>query len=102
MLVDNRTVMLLTLCLSHLARINTERDLEVGQTRVLRQMVLLVDGVEHFLAAIIHDLLETEAIEAELEHFRLVGRPEQAVLAAIVVEEVGRAEFVPTHNSLDV
>ena len=97
MLVDNRMLIQLTLCLAHLARVNTERDLEVRHASGLRQKVLLVDGVEHFLATIIHDLLETEAIEAELENFRLVDRPEQAVLAAIVVEEVGRAEFVPTH-----
>lgn len=85
----------LTLRLCHLARVNAKRHLEVGHGGARGQLVVLIEGVQHILPAIVHDLLEAEAIEAELEDLRLVGRPEQAVLAAIVVEEVGRAKFVP-------
>ena len=86
--------------LEHFASINSQGDIAGVDPLVLTELLCLVQGIEHLLPSVVHDLLVADAAKTELEDVGSLAFSAQDVVALVVVEERFLSEVVPVKARL--
>ena len=84
---ESKDASALTLSLWDVSGVDAQRHFALLQVRLFWDLVLLVEFIQHFHAAIFEDLLRAVGVEAELEDIGLLLGPLNNVLALIIVVE---------------